>query len=50
LYWLHQALAQSPEHEAAHRALAAFYESQGDANKAADHRKRLAGPTKKTAP
>jgi len=50
LYWLHQALARSPGHAPAHEALAAHYESKGVANQAAAHRKRLAGPAKKTSP
>ncbi|MCI0683372.1 MAG: tetratricopeptide repeat protein [Gemmataceae bacterium] len=50
LYWLHQALERSPAHAPAHRALADYYESRGDADKAAVHRRRLAPPPQKAVP
>jgi tetratricopeptide (TPR) repeat protein len=38
LYWLHRALDRDPANAQAHRALAAYYERKGDAEKAAAHR------------
>jgi tetratricopeptide (TPR) repeat protein len=54
IHWLEEALALEPEQEAAHRALAEYYEQKGQGEKAVYHRRRLpktgttaAGPIKK---
>ncbi len=39
LYWLYEALDRDPGHARAHRALAAYYERKGDADKANAHRR-----------
>lgn len=41
VYWLEQALDRNPGHQAAHRALAEHFESTGEPDKAAPHRRRL---------
>jgi Tfp pilus assembly protein PilF len=41
LYWLYEALERDPEQQQAHRALAAYYERQGNADKAALHRRQV---------
>jgi tetratricopeptide (TPR) repeat protein len=41
LYWLHQALERDPGHLPTHKLLAEYYESKGDREKAAVHRRRL---------
>ena len=41
LYWLEQALARDPAHQAAHGALAEYFEKSGDKEQAAAHRRRL---------
>jgi type IV pilus assembly protein PilF len=41
LYWLHEALERDPSQQQAHRALAAYYEGQGNAEKAAAHRRQV---------
>ena len=40
LYWLDQALTRDPAHRPTHQALAEYYESQGDKQRAAMHRRR----------
>jgi tetratricopeptide (TPR) repeat protein len=40
-YWLQRALARDPDHQATHKALAEYYESKGDTEQAAAHRRRL---------
>lgn len=49
LYWLEKALARDPQHRAAHKALAEYYESKGDQKQAAAHRRFLAAPGRPTA-
>jgi tetratricopeptide (TPR) repeat protein len=39
LYWLYEALERDPNQQQAHRALAEYYERQGNADKAAAHRR-----------
>ena len=46
LYWLHRALQRDPSHEPTHRILAEFYDSKGNREKAALHRKYLKSETK----
>jgi tetratricopeptide (TPR) repeat protein len=46
LYWLHRALQRDPSHEPTHKILAEFYESKGNREKAALHRKYLKSETK----
>lgn len=46
LYWLHQALNRAPAHQAAHQALAEFYDAKGERDRAAVHRRRLNGVQK----
>jgi tetratricopeptide (TPR) repeat protein len=41
LYWLEQALLRDPRHRESHKILAEYYESKGQKDKAALHRKRL---------
>jgi predicted Zn-dependent protease len=41
LYWMDQALARDPDHQPTHRALAEYFESKGDKERAAFHRRRL---------
>jgi tetratricopeptide (TPR) repeat protein len=41
LYWLQQALERDPGHQPTHKLLAEYYESKGDRDKAAVHRRRL---------
>jgi tetratricopeptide (TPR) repeat protein len=43
VYWCEQALEANPRHPVAHRALADHYEKTGDASRAAEHRRVLAG-------
>lgn len=45
LYWSERALELDPNHQVANRALAAYYEKQGDSAKAAVHRRRVIGST-----
>jgi type IV pilus assembly protein PilF len=49
LYWLHRALQRDPLHEPTHKILAEFYDSKGNREKAASHRKYLKSESK-TAP
>jgi Tfp pilus assembly protein PilF len=49
LYWLHRALQRDPHHQPTHKALAEFFESKGDREKAAFHRLQL-NPESKTPP
>ena len=49
LYWLEQALARDPEHEATHTVLADYYNDKGDKEKAAAHRRWLTGAKQRTA-
>jgi tetratricopeptide (TPR) repeat protein len=44
LFWLYRALERDPDNQAAHRALAAYYERKGDATKAAAHRYHVRHP------
>jgi tetratricopeptide (TPR) repeat protein len=44
LYWLFEALERDPDQQQAHRVLAAYYKRKGEANKAANHRRRLRDP------
>jgi predicted Zn-dependent protease len=44
LYWLYEALQRDPDQQEAHRALAAYYERQGNADKAALHRRHVHEP------
>jgi len=46
--WLLTVLEQQPDHNAAHEALAAYYESRGDLHNAALHRHRGRGPVERT--
>jgi tetratricopeptide (TPR) repeat protein len=41
MYWLDRALALAPNHAVAHQALADYYDSKGNFEKAASHRRRL---------
>jgi len=41
MYWLNRALALDPKHQATHKALAEYYESKGNQDKAAYHRRQL---------
>lgn len=41
VYWLHQALERDPTHQPSHRALAEFFQAQGDDTQAAAHRRQL---------
>jgi predicted Zn-dependent protease len=41
VYWLEQALGRDSSHQAAHRALAEYYEKKGDREQAASHRRWL---------
>jgi Tfp pilus assembly protein PilF len=41
LYWMDEALSRDPDHQATHRALAEYFETKGDAARAAAHRRRL---------
>lgn len=53
VFWLYEALDRDPDNQQAHRALAAYYERKGDADRAAVHRRRVrpAGdPTGATSP
>jgi hypothetical protein len=43
LRWLHSTLREDPRHVEAHRALAGYYRTVGDAAQAAEH-ERAAGP------
>jgi tetratricopeptide (TPR) repeat protein len=40
-YWLNQALQRDPGHKPSHQALAEYYESKGEPDKAAPHRRPL---------
>jgi tetratricopeptide (TPR) repeat protein len=42
VYWLEQALERDPGHQAAHRTLAEHFETKGEPERAAAHRRRLA--------
>jgi tetratricopeptide (TPR) repeat protein len=44
--WLQSALSLDPDYRPAHAALAEYYARQGDANRAADHRRRSGGADK----
>jgi tetratricopeptide (TPR) repeat protein len=44
VFWLYEALDRDPENQQAHRALAAYYERKGDADRAATHRRRVRQP------
>jgi predicted Zn-dependent protease len=44
LYWLYEALERDPNQQQAHEALAAYYERQGNAEKAAVHRRHARQP------
>jgi tetratricopeptide (TPR) repeat protein len=49
LFWLYDALDRDPDQQQAHRALAAYYQSKGNADKAALHRRQVrvpAGPSR----
>jgi predicted Zn-dependent protease len=46
--WLLSALNEKPDYAPAHQALAAYYEEQGDAEKAAYHRQEASAATTKT--
>jgi len=55
MYWLQRALALDPAHQPTHKALAEYYESKGDHDKAAFHRRQLkpdskGGPSEVSAP
>jgi tetratricopeptide (TPR) repeat protein len=51
LFWLNQALSRDARYQPAHKALADYYESKGEKDKAAEHRRQLAGTEKRaTAP
>jgi tetratricopeptide (TPR) repeat protein len=55
LYWLRRALERDPGHQPTHKVLAEYYESKGDPDKAAFHRRQLkpdskAGPSEGTPP
>ena len=41
IYWLEQALQRDPRHQASHKALADYYEKQGEPERAAVHRRML---------
>jgi tetratricopeptide (TPR) repeat protein len=41
LHWLHEALLRDPAHQPTHQALAEYFESRGDLDQAATHRKFL---------
>jgi tetratricopeptide (TPR) repeat protein len=41
LYWLYEALERDPDQQQAHRSLAAYYERQGNADKAEVHRRQV---------
>lgn len=41
LHWLYEALRRDPVHQATHQALAEYFESKGEAEKAAVHRRAL---------
>jgi tetratricopeptide (TPR) repeat protein len=47
LYWLDRTLVLDPNHQAAHAALAEYFEKKGDQEKATRHRLRLTGNAKK---
>ena len=49
LYWLDQALQRNPRYQPAHKALAEYYESKGEPEKAAPHRARVTQPDRKAA-
>jgi tetratricopeptide (TPR) repeat protein len=49
VYWLEQALERDPAHRAAHQTLADFWDSKGQSDKAARHRRWLREPDKKAA-
>jgi tetratricopeptide (TPR) repeat protein len=44
VYWLERALEGDPENQRAHKALASYYEKQGDAANGALHRQRVRNP------
>jgi tetratricopeptide (TPR) repeat protein len=50
LYWLHRALQHDPEHQPTHKALAEYYESKGEPEKAAVHRRHLKPDGKAASP
>ncbi|MFL5341283.1 MAG: tetratricopeptide repeat protein, partial [Gemmataceae bacterium] len=41
VYWLEKALQRDPGHQPAHQTLADFYQSKGEAEKAAAHRRQI---------
>jgi Tfp pilus assembly protein PilF len=43
--WLLSALSLAPDYRPAHAALADVYRREGDETRAAEHRRRAAGPT-----
>jgi tetratricopeptide (TPR) repeat protein len=49
LYWLDQALRRDGHYRPARQALADYFESKGEKDKAAEHRRYLTGPDKKAA-
>jgi tetratricopeptide (TPR) repeat protein len=50
LYWLHRALERDPGHQPTHKVLAEYYESKGDSEKAAAHRRQLKSDGKAAPP
>jgi hypothetical protein len=50
LYWLNKALERDPAHEPTRKALAEYYESKGEPEKAAQHRRRLKSNPASTSP
>jgi Tfp pilus assembly protein PilF len=50
LFWLHRALERNPNHQAAHKTLAEYYQSKGDLQKAGYHRSQLKPDGKTTSP
>jgi tetratricopeptide (TPR) repeat protein len=50
IFWLHRALQRDPRYQAANKALAEYYESKGDKEKAAEHRGRLTAEQPTLAP
>ncbi|MCI0378592.1 MAG: tetratricopeptide repeat protein, partial [Gemmataceae bacterium] len=49
LYWLGRALERDPQHQPSHKALADHYESKGEHDKAASHRRKLQSIKEKPA-
>jgi tetratricopeptide (TPR) repeat protein len=44
MYWMDRTFEKDPANQSAHRALVAYYERKGNADKAAVHRKQVRGP------